>query len=725
MNKSNCPTSDNLTAYVSGKLMLDEHELIDAHLEQCHSCQETAEILDANCNTFFTPRPNSQSRHSAEEDAELLKLVEYAKAIGNSVLHGNHGPSGESASDDGLAEGSVFGNYVLHEQIGCGGMGRVFRASHRRMNRDVAIKVLSPTLVTSDEARQRFQREVEAAAKLTHPNIVAAYDADEAGGHVFLAMELVDGKNLDTLIKHGGPFSIRRAVNLITQAARGLEYSHGMGIVHRDIKPANLLLDHKGIVKVLDMGLARSPLRDDDSGSNNLTSSPTIIGTAAYMAPEQALNPREVDQQADIYSLGCTLHYLLTGRTVYNEKTVMEMVIAHREKPIPALVEHCPNCPKKLDRAFGKMIAKRCDDRYESMASVLADLEAIESNFTNADAIRGPSLPPSKDSLKIALISFAAFVVFIVILTVAKLTFNSFNSATDAVTSDDKDGTAGSIGIEISSQATANKLNKRTLAPVSVEMVQIPKGEFWMGASDDDENATPNEKPRHQVRITRPFLLGKFEVTRTQYQQVMGTLPESFADDADTSQASTTKMTNQLPVTGISWRDAVQFCNRLSEQNGLQPYYRIDGKEASAIGGNGFRLPTEAEWEYACRAGTNTRWHFGDDPKMLDQYAWHESNANGAVQSAGTKKPNQFKLFDMHGNAPEWVWDRHDDDYYKNSEAVNPTGSTRGERRVFRGGGVSNFADQTRSSVRSPLGMSYGFFNGVGLRVARDIAVHE
>jgi len=296
MQHSNCPSSENLTAYVSGKLELDEHESIDAHLEQCLSCQDTIEVLDAASNTLFTPQRDFAGDKDAEQNNDLLKLVEQAKAIGNDVSRASRPSAPELQADDELVEGSEIGNYVLHEQIGAGGMGRVFRASHQRMKRDVAVKILSPTLMASDEARQRFQREVEAAAKLNHPNIVAAYDADESDGHIFLAMELVPGRNLDDLIKDKGPVSVQLAADFTMQAARGLDYSHRMGIVHRDIKPANLLLDDSGVVKVLDMGLARPPLSDGNTDSDNLTTSRTIMGTAAYMAPEQAQNPREVDE---------------------------------------------------------------------------------------------------------------------------------------------------------------------------------------------------------------------------------------------------------------------------------------------------------------------------------------------------------------------------------------------------------------------------------------------
>ena len=168
----------------------------------------------------------------------------------------------------GKGKSLVLGNYVLMEQIGAGGMGQDFKAEHRRMKRIVAVKVLPPAMTENKPAIARFEREVEAAAKINHPNIVTAYDADQANGVHFLVMELVEGSDLSALVKQNGPFSVSQAVNYILQAAKGLEAAHKKGIVHRDIKPANLLLDKEGVVKILDMGLARLSLDGDGTPRN-------------------------------------------------------------------------------------------------------------------------------------------------------------------------------------------------------------------------------------------------------------------------------------------------------------------------------------------------------------------------------------------------------------------------------------------------------------------------
>lgn len=289
----------------------------------------------------------------------------------------------------GKAKSLFLGNYIVLDKIGQGGMGLVVKARHRVMQRNVAIKLLSTTTMKSTDAVRRFHREVEAAAQLNHPNIVAAFDADQANGTHFLVMEYVDGCNLAHLIRMQGPLSIKRSIEFLLQAGRGLEYAHAHGIVHRDIKPGNLLIDRSGIVKILDLGLAR---QQNDDQASDLTGSGQIMGTIDYMAPEQAVNTRSADQRSDIYSFGCTLWYLLTGHSVYDGDTALAKLLAHRDNPIPPLlgtsVELSYTNPRAvaIDRAIRKMLSKNPDQRYQSMAEVLIALEACLAGKIPDDA---------------------------------------------------------------------------------------------------------------------------------------------------------------------------------------------------------------------------------------------------------------------------------------------------------------------------------------------------
>jgi serine/threonine-protein kinase len=280
----------------------------------------------------------------------------------------------------GKATVLVLGNYVLTEKIGEGGMGQVVKATDRRSGRVAAVKVLRPDMMESTAVTKRFRQEADVARKISHDNIVTAYDADEEKGVHYLAMEFVEGRDLSSIMEEGLGLSLPQVMDYIIQTARGLEYAHNHGIIHRDIKPSNLLVDLEGVVKISDMGLAR--IQDDDAGSmgatlaERLTQQGQVLGTIDYMSPEQATDTAGADHRSDIYSLGCTLYHLLAGKPIYAGETPIEKVMAHCEAEIPSLRDAVPGAPVELDQVLAKMVAKKPEDRYQSMTDLLADLEA-------------------------------------------------------------------------------------------------------------------------------------------------------------------------------------------------------------------------------------------------------------------------------------------------------------------------------------------------------------
>ena len=281
---------------------------------------------------------------------------------------------------DGKGQNLVLGNYVLLNPIGAGGMGQVFLAEHRRMKRRVALKMLPESLSNDESTIRRFHSEVRASAKLNHPNIVGAHDADEANGVHFFVMEYVKGIDLSKLIKQQGSLSVAEAVNYICQAAQGLEYAHKAGIVHRDIKPSNILLDENGTVKILDLGLARIDTSNEMGAKADLTATGTIMGTADYMSPEQAMDSKLADARSDIYSLGCVLYFLLTGRTPYGGDTMVKKIFAHRDNPIPSLLDTQGITYPELNAVYQKMVAKQPDDRQQTMQQVICELRECRDN---------------------------------------------------------------------------------------------------------------------------------------------------------------------------------------------------------------------------------------------------------------------------------------------------------------------------------------------------------
>ena len=287
----------------------------------------------------------------------------------------------EGTAGDSLTgpNGVVIEQYVLLEKLSASRTGLIFKARHRLMDRIVAVKFLSDAAAASKIFTARFHRAIQILARLEHRNLVKAFEAGEQRGTHYLIMKYVDGQDLRTIVKENGPLGVEEAVRYTIQAAASLAAAHQQGVCHRNIKPGNLLVDRAGVIKIVGFTLAHvgaGGAASEAGVEDNLTRQGQAIGTYEFMSPEQARDSSSIDRRADIYSLGCTLYMLLTGRPPYVTKPGMAQVLAHCGQPVPSLCQARREVHEALDRVFQKMMAKNPDDRYGSMEEVMADLEA-------------------------------------------------------------------------------------------------------------------------------------------------------------------------------------------------------------------------------------------------------------------------------------------------------------------------------------------------------------
>jgi serine/threonine protein kinase len=275
----------------------------------------------------------------------------------------------------GKWRGFTVGRYKVLERLGSGGAGTVYLCEHVKVRRKVAVKVLPTIRASNPAAVGRFHREARAAGVLNHPNLVKCHDIDQEGELHYLVMEYIDGASLHEIVARTGPMEPVRAAQYIRQAALGLQHAHEAGLVHRDIKPANILVDRGGTVRVLDLGLARFYHDDNDLLTLKYDEN-NVLGTADYVAPEQALNSHSVDIRADIYSLGCTFYFILTARPPFPGGKAAQKLIWHQVKPPTPVRELRPEVPQAMAEVVAKMLAKDARDRYQTPAELAAALDA-------------------------------------------------------------------------------------------------------------------------------------------------------------------------------------------------------------------------------------------------------------------------------------------------------------------------------------------------------------
>ncbi|MFV2065672.1 MAG: protein kinase [Pirellulales bacterium] len=391
-----CPDPRQLGQLARDELDGDTATALRAHISSCPTCAETMA-----CRGSGETRRSTAARRGAEEVSQGVQLDEVPPVVPPIELPGRPDCLRRSA----IANAPPFeqlGPYRIIREIGRGGMGVVYEAVHTKLDKPVALKVLPEDRLQREPLVQRFFREMKAIGRLDHPNIVRATDAGEAEGVHYLAMELVDGLDLSTVSKRIGPLSVADACELVRQAAVGLEYVHQQGSIHRDVKPSNLMVTPNGEVKILDLGLAVfAEARDELTGTGH------TMGTADYMAPEQANDSRRVNHRADIYSLGCTLYRLLTGRAPYAEErysTPLQIMMAHAQAPIPRIDQNRTDLPEDLIALLIQMLDKSPQHRPAAgdvarrlapfvqgadLSRLVASCDVAEKQLDESEASRG------------------------------------------------------------------------------------------------------------------------------------------------------------------------------------------------------------------------------------------------------------------------------------------------------------------------------------------------
>jgi serine/threonine protein kinase len=383
------PSIEELTAFTLGTLDEETQVSIEAHVATCTSCQERAADAPGDNLVELVRRVGARTGRLADTFVDtaaqvqtpvLLSALAETDAL---MVAESDRPEVPDALPPELARHE---RYRVVRLVGAGGMGAVYEAEHRVMQRPVALKVIKRAYISNADALKRFRREIRNAARLSHPNIVTTYDAEDAGETHFLVMEYVAGIDLGRLVQERGPLPVDRACDYARQAALGLHHAFEKDMVHRDLKPHNLMRTPDGRVKILDFGLAHFASEAADAAG--LTSTGIVLGTVDYIAPEQADNAHQADIRSDIYSLGCTLYHLLAGQPPFPTGTSLQKVMAHvNENPQP-LTKLRDDLPEGLMSVLERMMAKNPRDRYQTPSEVAFALEPFTRTISVTRAPR-------------------------------------------------------------------------------------------------------------------------------------------------------------------------------------------------------------------------------------------------------------------------------------------------------------------------------------------------
>lgn len=778
--QSGHPDVERLAAFGYGLLAPEAAATVENHIGSCASCRDTLETLP---------------------DDRFVSLLRSAAADTPASTMGTTATVPPAARDATAFPTELAGHprYRLVRKLGEGGMGAVYLAEHRMMQRPVALKLIRTEYLHHPQIVERFRREVRAAARLSHPHIVTAFDAEEAGGTHFLVMEYVEGIPLNDYLEEHGPLPIEEACRYARAAALGLQCAHEQGMVHRDLKPHNLIRARNGAIKILDFGLARIACESGQPAQGQLTGVGVMMGTPDYMAPEQAQDSRTADIRADIYSLGCTLYQLLAGRVPFPVGSAIDKIIKHSADSPQPLGELRPDVPAGLVAVVDCMMAKRPADRFQSPAAVAAALVPFctPPAAVHSHRARLPGRPLVAAAALLMLAVAAAAVILVIKTSRGEITIKTDHPDIELVArnngdlvlirdtrnnqtwdldtqklnlgrADTEDGLRvslegkdpillkrrdGQLLVAISRTAAADQERNpgradsgraapptapapkdtvpqvteaivradRRNAPLDsplvpkppaqpqrytnnlgMEFVLVPRGRAWLGGGK-------GRVARGPITMPYEFYLGVYEVTQGEWVKLMRNNPSYFARTGDGRDAVKDVADADLecfPVENINWDATQQFLTRLNERD-RQP-------------GWVYRLPTQREWEYACRGGPMPDAAAGaadfylarPTNDLLPRQA-NFANASGLNRTCkvGSFAPNRLGIYDMHGN----VWERCADEI---PPKPNTRKSSPPTRHVKRGGSWRADADRCRVMAN---GVGAGGYRGddTGLRVAR------